>query len=384
MYIKDALGRDLSIVKFTTTGSTTTSATEYFVHGTDRVARVTVGTNIPLAKIKPDEVTYFLYDHLANTRVAFMTDSLSVPLIVNALDYYSYGKILREYDNGAGDRYLTTGHERDKATGLDYRGARYYDSDVARFLSLDPLAAKYPSFSSYNYVMANPIRLTDPDGRSTKDLIVTTMAGEELFTLDDGKTEKTKITAKALYKKGVQWFEPLANNYMALKSKSSTIGSTAALKHFSWGDITSFASEDLYLWQYQQGYAGDWKKSEDGADGDFIVTVGGDPYWADAVGQIPFAIDAYTDFLVSGKDFEKAVYSTVYTGEKYGSGELVGGTADFSNSYDNYMILRGALWAAHNHKLVDGKAVRNDITTRVEISKPISVFYAKKYLSNLK
>ncbi len=85
--------------------------------------------------------------------------------IIHAMDYYSYGKILREYDNGAGNRYMTTNHERDKETGLDYRGARYYDSDVARFLSLDPLATKYPMLSPYNYVGAMPIIAIDPDGK---------------------------------------------------------------------------------------------------------------------------------------------------------------------------------------------------------------------------
>nr|WP_288837769.1 RHS repeat-associated core domain-containing protein [uncultured Flavobacterium sp.] len=87
---------------------------------------------------------------------------------MKSLDYFSYGKILREYDGGAGDRYLTTNHERDKETGLDYRGARYYDSDVARFLSLDPLAAKYPNLSAYNYVAGNPIVFIDPDGKDIK------------------------------------------------------------------------------------------------------------------------------------------------------------------------------------------------------------------------
>jgi hypothetical protein len=50
-------------------------------------------------------------------------------------------------------------------TGLDYRGARYYDSDVARFLSLDPLAAKFAEWSDYNYVLGNPVMLVDLDGR---------------------------------------------------------------------------------------------------------------------------------------------------------------------------------------------------------------------------
>ncbi len=142
-----------------------TASTEHFVYGTDRLARITVSSTVPLAKIQPDEATYFLYDHLGNTRVAFRVDGSNVPTIINALDYYSYGKILREYDNGSGDRYLTTQHERDKETGLDYRGARYYDSDVARFLSLDPKASKYPSLSPYNYVAGNPIILIDPNGK---------------------------------------------------------------------------------------------------------------------------------------------------------------------------------------------------------------------------
>ena len=85
--------------------------------------------------------------------------------IVYASDYFPYGKVLREFvDGDGGDRYLTTMHERDKETGLDYRGARYYDSDVARFLSLDPMAIKFPNMSPYNYVMGNPIVLIDASG----------------------------------------------------------------------------------------------------------------------------------------------------------------------------------------------------------------------------
>jgi RHS repeat-associated protein len=80
-------------------------------------------------------------------------------------DYFPYGKILREYVNAEPEKYLTTHHERDRETGLDYRGARYYDSEVARFLSLDPLAVQRASQSPYNYVSGNPISRTDPDGR---------------------------------------------------------------------------------------------------------------------------------------------------------------------------------------------------------------------------
>lgn len=37
---------------------------------------------------------------------------------------------------------------------------------ISRWLSPDPLAKEFPSWSPYNYVENNPIKLTDPDGRA--------------------------------------------------------------------------------------------------------------------------------------------------------------------------------------------------------------------------
>ncbi|MEO0683707.1 MAG: RHS repeat-associated core domain-containing protein [Cyanobacteria bacterium J06649_11] len=59
-------------------------------------------------------------------------------------------------------------HERDVETGFDYRGARFYDGECGRFLSLDPLAMDYPSLSDYAYVMDNPLIFIDPTGRSSE------------------------------------------------------------------------------------------------------------------------------------------------------------------------------------------------------------------------
>ena len=61
-----------------------------------------------------------------------------------------------------------TGKERDAETGYSYFGARYYDSDLSGlFLSVDPMADKYPSISPYAYCMWNPVKLVDPNGMDT-------------------------------------------------------------------------------------------------------------------------------------------------------------------------------------------------------------------------
>ncbi len=53
----------------------------------------------------------------------------------------------------------------DEETGLYYYGARYYNPRLSQWLSVDPLAEKYPNISSYAYVDNNPVIYIDPDGR---------------------------------------------------------------------------------------------------------------------------------------------------------------------------------------------------------------------------
>ncbi|MDP3452131.1 MAG: RHS repeat-associated core domain-containing protein [Bacteroidales bacterium] len=56
----------------------------------------------------------------------------------------------------------------------DY-GTRFYDPQIARWLRVDPLAAKYVPISPYAYVANNPLMFIDPDGREPiKPLVGTT------------------------------------------------------------------------------------------------------------------------------------------------------------------------------------------------------------------
>lgn len=65
-------------------------------------------------------------------------------------------------------RSNSTGKERDEETGYSYFGARYMDHALLTgWLSVDPMADKYPGISPYNYCMWNPIRVVDPNGMDT-------------------------------------------------------------------------------------------------------------------------------------------------------------------------------------------------------------------------
>jgi RHS repeat-associated protein len=165
-YLMDGMGKTIAIKNMQN------NSWEYFLSAGEREARLKPLDG--LAKFKPDEVQFFAYDHLGNTRMTYtpIATASGINLQIDYVaDYYPYGKVLREFANGQTERYLTTQHERDGETGLDYRGARYYDSDVARFLSIDPLSAQFPGWSSYNYVMGNPVINIDEDGRSASEFI---------------------------------------------------------------------------------------------------------------------------------------------------------------------------------------------------------------------
>ena len=77
-----------------------------------------------------------------------------------------------------------TGKEKDAETGYHYFGARYYNSDLSIWLSVDPMADKYPCLSPYNYCVWNPIKLVDHDGNNPSTH--TDENGNVVAVFDDG------------------------------------------------------------------------------------------------------------------------------------------------------------------------------------------------------
>jgi RHS repeat-associated protein len=103
-------------------------------------------------------------DHLGSIRVT-LDQSGNVD---SWTDYYPFGKEARGSSTANRPKEQFTGKERDSEIGLDYFGARYYNSEIGRWLAVDPLSGKYPHASPYNYTLDNPIIFFDPDGRDVK------------------------------------------------------------------------------------------------------------------------------------------------------------------------------------------------------------------------
>ncbi|GEM_PF-3062926 len=65
--------------------------------------------------------------------------------------------------------YTFSAKERDLETGYSYFGARYYDPNVSVWLSVDPMAGKYPGASPYSYAANSPLRFIDPLGLESEE-----------------------------------------------------------------------------------------------------------------------------------------------------------------------------------------------------------------------
>ena len=96
-------------------------------------------------------------------RASWITDATGTP--VQHLQYLPYGEpYINQRAAGHSERFTFTGKERDEETGYSYFGARYMDHELmTMWLSVDPMADKYPNISPYVYCVWNPVRLVDPD-----------------------------------------------------------------------------------------------------------------------------------------------------------------------------------------------------------------------------
>ena len=185
---------------------------------------------------------YFLKDHLGNTRVTIDDQGGNVARVVQADEYYAFGLNKLRHTLGDKNNYLYNGKEKQEVLTEQYDyGARFYDPVIGRFATIDPLAEKFSSWTSYNYGFNNPVRFIDPDGREGTDWIKR-----------DGK---------------IKWDEKVTNaNDKDLKAGDQYIGKEFKTKTASYNnDGSAFFKNETEAYNYM------WENSNSGGKSSDMV-----------------------------------------------------------------------------------------------------------------
>lgn len=133
-------------------GGTTATGTRYYAHGDQIVAMRT-----------PSGVTYLAPDHQGTSQVTVDAADLTK---VSRRHYTPYGQT--RATTGTWPAFFDKGFVggTNETTGLTHLGAREYDPNTGRFLTVDPLLnLEYPqSWNGYTYANSTPVTQSDPEG----------------------------------------------------------------------------------------------------------------------------------------------------------------------------------------------------------------------------
>lgn len=151
-YVLDLLG-DMSNVLMETDASG--NAVCYYIYGaTGLVSCIDANNN----------TRYYVYDYRGST--VAMTDATTSANITHKYQYDDFGKLLQVEEADANPfRYVGELGVMFEDDALTFMRARYYDPEIGRFLSEDPIW----STNLYPYADNNPIIRIDPNGKKSVD-----------------------------------------------------------------------------------------------------------------------------------------------------------------------------------------------------------------------
>lgn len=117
-------------------------------------------------------ISYIHTDHLGSV----VAESNSYGTVTNRYYYEPFG-LIKPYSSAPTftgiDQPTYTGHTLDEDTSLIYMKARFYDPEIGRFYSADPVGFRSDnpfSFNRYAYANNNPYRYIDPLGEDAVDV----------------------------------------------------------------------------------------------------------------------------------------------------------------------------------------------------------------------
>ncbi|MDD5452108.1 MAG: RHS repeat-associated core domain-containing protein [Desulfovibrionales bacterium] len=125
--------------------------TRYYIHGLGLMAMVT-----------PSDEVYCYHFNAIGSTVAMTDQSQN---IVNKYAYDPFGKVLNQQEAISQPfKFVGQYGVMTEPNGFYYMRARYYDPNVGRFISEDPIGFEGGDVNLYAYVGNNPIMLIDPLG----------------------------------------------------------------------------------------------------------------------------------------------------------------------------------------------------------------------------
>ncbi len=126
---------------------------------TQKVKYVFMG-GLQVARV--DAATQYIHTDLLGSAVV-ETNSAGSEIANSRMHYRPFGATVE----AARDEVGYTGHKFDADIGLSYMQARYYDPEIGRFYSNDPVGfSNSHNFNRFTYANNNPYKYIDPDGKS--------------------------------------------------------------------------------------------------------------------------------------------------------------------------------------------------------------------------
>jgi RHS repeat-associated protein len=222
-YVRDASGNVMATYEKKKETQVNIVLKEQMIYGSSRIGLVNPGINVSSGSTLSTSIftsrlgirDFEGMNHLGNVLVVFSdrkipvasgtsVASFSTDIITNS-DYYSFGSSMtRRGYKGIGYRYGFNGKEKDEDIGggnYDF-GARIYNARLGRWMSVDPLANKYPYLSPYNYCANNPIIYIDYDGKDFEvvidDIAGTVTIKARIYTGNEAEQEQAQKMADVM------------------------------------------------------------------------------------------------------------------------------------------------------------------------------------------
>jgi hypothetical protein len=193
----------------------------------------------------------------------------------------------------------------------------YKAENASRFLTIDPLAEKYPWLSPYVYCNNNPIKYIDPDGR---DWVLRYVDGNAEYYYDRSVTSQ----------------EDVNNKY----------GQNAGIVHISTGSVMTVYSKDGNKIQYT--FTNDAKENKYGTVSDANGNVMDN---SQIIYGNSYTIFGTTDESANAETLHKNLFSSSYIGpnnpQTYGNGT----ESSIKDSYQYQPTWSPTEMAAYNHDL---------------------------------